>query len=113
MAEAQVETPPTSNKFFCHRCNVEIPRVLPVCANLLCSEHYFLRSFLYFICHSFPSTLKGFKCPECQSGFIEEMESQPQNSYSDDSSDDGDVEMVASIGEVGFLFNFQQIFDNT
>ena len=30
MAEAQVETPPTSNKFFCHRCNVEIPRVLPV-----------------------------------------------------------------------------------
>lgn len=31
------------------------------------------------------------------------MESQPQNSYSDDSSDDGDVEMVASIGEVGFV----------
>ena len=47
--------------------------------------------------------LQGFKCPECQSGFIEEMESQPQNSYSDESSDEGDVEMVASIGEVSSI----------
>lgn len=64
-------------KFFCHRCNVEISRVLP-----------------------------GFKCPRCNSGFIEELElqpaaaQQPSSPLSDDSSDDGDVEMVTSIGEL-------------
>jgi len=73
MAEASVETS-VSPRFFCHRCNDEIGRVLP-----------------------------GFKCPRCNSGFIEELELQPQNSFSDESSDGGDgddVEMVTSIGEL-------------
>jgi len=70
MAEASVETS-ASPRFFCHRCNDEIGRVLP-----------------------------GFKCPRCNSGFIEELELQPQNSFSDESSDGDDVEMVTSIGEL-------------
>jgi len=48
--------------------------------------------------------LQGFKCPRCNSGFIEELELQPQNSFSDESSDGDDVEMVTSIGEVGPCF---------
>ncbi|XP_046635129.1 E3 ubiquitin-protein ligase RNF115-like [Daphnia pulicaria] len=68
---AAVSEPNSSNRFFCHRCNVEIARVLP-----------------------------GFKCPRCNSGFIEEMELPTQQSFSDESSDEGDAEMVTSIGEL-------------
>ena len=51
---------------------------------------------------------QGFKCPRCNSGFIEEMELPPQQSFSDESSDEGDAEMVTSIGEVRSLFYWQQ-----
>ncbi|KAK7862368.1 hypothetical protein R5R35_014389 [Gryllus longicercus] len=56
MAEAAVEE--SISRFFCHKCSVEIPRILP-----------------------------EYKCPNCHSGFIEELEAQP------DLIDDSDSEM--------------------
>lgn len=84
MAEASVETSTVSPRFFCHRCNDEIERVLP-----------------------------GFKCPRCNSGFIEELELLPQNSFSDESSDGDDVEMVTSIGELLSQSIFTSLRDST
>ncbi|PNF15902.1 E3 ubiquitin-protein ligase RNF126-B [Cryptotermes secundus] len=57
MAEAAVQDTPIP-RFFCHKCSVEIPRVLP-----------------------------DFTCPNCYSGFIEELEAPP------DLTDDSDTEM--------------------
>lgn len=57
MAEAAVQDTPIP-RFFCHKCSVEIPRVLP-----------------------------DFTCPNCYSGFIEELEAPP------DLTDDSDIEM--------------------
>lgn len=57
MAEAAVQDTAMS-RFFCHKCSVEIPRVQP-----------------------------DFTCPNCCSGFIEEMEAPP------DLTDDSDTEM--------------------
>ncbi|XP_069692959.1 E3 ubiquitin-protein ligase Iruka isoform X1 [Periplaneta americana] len=57
MAEAAVQDTAIP-RFFCHKCSVEIPRVLP-----------------------------DFTCPNCYSGFIEELEAPP------DLTDDSDTEM--------------------
>ncbi|KAK7038916.1 hypothetical protein SK128_023905 [Halocaridina rubra] len=58
MAEAGVETAASNARFFCHKCNVEITPSLP-----------------------------EYVCPRCNSGFIEELEGQADNSDSDTSSD--------------------------
>ncbi|XP_066938454.1 E3 ubiquitin-protein ligase RNF126-B-like isoform X2 [Macrobrachium rosenbergii] len=58
MAEAGVETAASSNRFFCHKCNVEITPNLP-----------------------------DYVCPRCNSGFIEELDGRAENSDSDTSSD--------------------------
>ena len=60
---------------------------------------YYIKMILFLILF-----LQDFKCPRCNSGFIEEMELPPQQSFSDESSDEGDAEMVTSIGEVRSLF---------
>ncbi|KDR23497.1 E3 ubiquitin-protein ligase RNF126 isoform X2 [Zootermopsis nevadensis] len=57
MAEAAVQDAAIA-RFFCHKCSVEIPRVLP-----------------------------DYTCPNCYSGFIEELEAPP------DLTDDSDTEM--------------------
>ncbi|CAG0896839.1 unnamed protein product [Darwinula stevensoni] len=59
MAEATVDVPQTSQSFYCHQCDANINHVLP-----------------------------DFLCPQCKSGFVEELENNVSGRVSSDESND-------------------------
>ena len=65
---------------------------------------YYIKMILFLILF-----LQDFKCPRCNSGFIEEMELPQQQSFSDQSNEEEHAE-VDTIREVSSLFHWQQSF---
>ena len=62
--------------------------------SVLCRTEFYIEMFVLPL-------LQGFKCPRCDSGFIEEMGPPPlQPSSSDESSDEGDEEPFQEVSSL-------------
>ncbi|EEB11414.1 RING finger protein, putative [Pediculus humanus corporis] len=80
MAEATVEDN-TTNRFFCHKCSIEITRVL-----------------------------EDYTCPTCRGGFIEELDStNTSDDPSDDHSDDEVEEFFSDVRNQLGQFLFERV----
>lgn len=105
MAESAVAQPP--QRFYCHKCNVEIENVSSVSClqfkqNIYVNamESRWLMSFNFDNSHNLLNTtlcIQEFTCPLCAGGFIEEL---PPNGSSDRSrsTSSDDVELPGEFG---------------